>query len=260
MSNAIQLSIMYSTLAIALKDRDTFSNEYHDAVKSAKEFASIAESEIVKPIASNVPTRKHLTQEEFVKNAMEKVKPVNNTLIGVMSIWSMDDLDKSTLNKTGNRLQPRIKKLLEENGYPLVSDLLRSNYGMLMKVKGLGGSSYHHINRILAIHGMRIGMWVKPLSLPANIRPMLHVDIDDIPRVFAKAIYNKDTPGRSLPIRIRNSLNASGVVKLQDLLSKNVDDLRHFPNFGEKSVKEVIDWLASMGLTMGVTDFGNVLT
>lgn len=56
-----------------------------------------------------------------------------------------------------------------------------------------------------------------------------------------------------LSVRARNCLDKLGIASLGDLISKTEDELLETPNFGQASLKEIKELLASRGLTLSAT-------
>lgn len=56
-----------------------------------------------------------------------------------------------------------------------------------------------------------------------------------------------------LSLRAQNCLNKEGIARVGDLVSRTEEDLLRAPNFGSKSLSEIVDALAQMGLKLGMS-------
>jgi DNA-directed RNA polymerase subunit alpha len=55
-----------------------------------------------------------------------------------------------------------------------------------------------------------------------------------------------------LSVRARNSLEAEGITTVEELVSRTVDDLLAFKNFGRTSLKEIQKKLEDWNLALGM--------
>ncbi|MFQ6616603.1 MAG: DNA-directed RNA polymerase subunit alpha [Fidelibacterota bacterium] len=89
--------------------------------------------------------------------------------------------------------------------------------------------------------------------LLSDAEPVLEVthEIDDeILRV--RDLLNRSIDEMELSVRSHNCLQAAGIERISDLVSKEESEMLKYKNFGRKSLSELVEKLGDMGLSFGM--------
>lgn len=73
---------------------------------------------------------------------------------------------------------------------------------------------------------------------------------DEVLRI--RALLNQSIEEMELSVRSHNCLQAGGIKVISDLVSKSESEMLKYKNFGRKSLSELVEKLAEMGLTFGM--------
>jgi DNA-directed RNA polymerase subunit alpha len=87
------------------------------------------------------------------------------------------------------------------------------------------------------VGGMRRAAPVGGTELPSRMRELLGRPVEDL---------------AELSVRSRNSLQKENIRTLADLVQRSEEDMLAIENFGKKSLKEIQDFLADLGLRFGM--------
>ena len=79
------------------------------------------------------------------------------------------------------------------------------------------------------------------------------VEIVDEEKIQREKYLSKPVAELELSVRSSNCLEAAQIVTIQGLVVKTEQDMLKFRNFGRKSLNEIKDILATMGLSLGMT-------
>lgn len=76
-----------------------------------------------------------------------------------------------------------------------------------------------------------------------------------------KALLSKPVSELELSVRAANCLEAANIITIGDLVTKTESEMLKFRNFGKKSLQEIQEVLASMGLSLGmkIDENGNLI-
>ena len=165
----------------------------------------------------------------------------------------------------------RSQNCLHSAGIETVGDLIRCTEDDLLKCRNIGKNSLDEIYDFLAS---------KNLSLGTNIEGCLNcnfiireggrtvgygVVVDEMPSEVKNvqpveqkqpqgpaSIFSKSVDDLNLSVRTSNCLHLANITTVGELVRYKEDELLQFKNFGKKSVLELKEVLASMGLSFGM--------
>ena len=81
------------------------------------------------------------------------------------------------------------------------------------------------------------------------VEPVQEIDEEKVQR---EKYLSKPVAELELSVRSSNCLEAAQITTIQDLVVKTEQDMLKFRNFGRKSLNEIKDFLANMGLSLGM--------
>lgn len=81
-------------------------------------------------------------------------------------------------------------------------------------------------------------------------QPMAVEAEDKKVEVADKAVLDRPIEDLELSVRAQNCLSAAGIKRISDLIAMTEDEVANIKNFGRKSLKEVIESLSNVGLTL----------
>ena len=81
------------------------------------------------------------------------------------------------------------------------------------------------------------------------VEPVQEIDEEKVQR---EKYLSKPVAELELSVRSSNCLEAAEITTIRDLVVKTEQDMLKFRNFGRKSLNEIKDFLANMGLTLGM--------
>jgi DNA-directed RNA polymerase subunit alpha len=82
------------------------------------------------------------------------------------------------------------------------------------------------------------------------VEPVVEIDEEKMQR---EKYLSKPVAELELSVRSANCLEAAKITTIRDLVVKTEQEMLKFRNFGRKSLNEIKDILASMGLSLGMT-------
>jgi DNA-directed RNA polymerase subunit alpha len=82
------------------------------------------------------------------------------------------------------------------------------------------------------------------------VEPVVEIDEEKIQR---EKYLAKPVAELELSVRSANCLEAAKITTIRDLVQKTEQEMLKYRNFGRKSLNEIKDILASMGLSLGMT-------
>lgn len=92
------------------------------------------------------------------------------------------------------------------------------------------------------------------LELIRDYDQLLQRDIEEELREKERIaeLLSKNVSDFELSVRAANCLKKAGIEKIGDLVQKTEQEMLGYKNFGQKSLKEIINLLSSMGLSLGM--------
>jgi DNA-directed RNA polymerase subunit alpha len=148
-------------------------------------------------------------------------------------------------------LSVRSRNCLKKMNLHTLGDLLRTTEQELLSYKNFGETSLNEIKALLAQKGLRLGQAVEgdkgaavAAAFLATRRPTLVADNVN-PEVFTKTVADME-----LSVRSRKALQRLNINSLGELASRTEDELLGCKNFGQTSLVEIKQQLASFGLSL----------
>lgn len=159
------------------------------------------------------------------------------------------DRQRALLKKSINEIElgSRARNCLKELGVETLDDLVRLTEADLKKAKNFGETSLEEVKDALARHGLRLGMLP-----PKTAEVEAEVGEGESEQVAAadSGTLNKSIDEFEVSGRVRRALKNLGINTIRDLTQKTRDDLLSLKNFGKKSLEEVEQALAKLGLSL----------
>ena len=135
--------------------------------------------------------------------------------------WNVDPIATSTEN------QERLTMTIESNGATKPKDAMNHSANILRQQ-------------------MQFFMFDDSLSIKA-------VNDDEINEALQlKTILSKTIDEMELSVRSHNCLQAAGIFKISELVSKEESEMLKYKNFGRKSLTELVEKLGQLGLSFGM--------
>lgn len=147
---------------------------------------------------------------------------------------------------TDFELSVRSRNCLKKMNLRTIGDLLRTGEQELLSYKNFGETSLNEIKALLASKGLRLGQSAeegKPGILPRRAPAV-------VPGNIAPEILNKSVADLELSVRSRKALQRLNINNLADLAARTEDELLGCKNFGQTSLNEIKQQLASYGLSL----------
>ncbi len=147
---------------------------------------------------------------------------------------------------TDFELSVRSRNCLKKMNIRTLGDLLRTSEQELLSYKNFGETSLNEIKALLASKGLRLGQALDDGrgGLPAPRRhPSVEGDVPD--EVLSKSVTDLE-----LSVRSRKALQRLNISTLGDLASRTEDELLGCKNFGQTSLNEIKQQLATFGLSL----------
>src|SRR5579862_6455443 len=124
-----------------------------------------------------------------------------------------------------------------------LGDLLRTTEAELLSYKNFGETSLNEIKALLASKGLRLGQNAEGASNPALVRrPPAN------PGNVPTETLGKSVADLELSVRSRKALQRLNINSLGELAARTEDELLGCKNFGQTSLNEIKQQLASFGM------------
>jgi DNA-directed RNA polymerase subunit alpha len=146
---------------------------------------------------------------------------------------------------TDFELSVRSRNCLKKMNIRTLGDLLRTGEQELLSYKNFGETSLNEIKALLASKGLRLGQALddgRSAPLPRR-SPSVEGDVPD-------EVLNKSVGDLELSVRSRKALQRLNINSLAELASRTEDELLGCKNFGQTSLNEIKQQLATFGLNL----------
>ena len=148
---------------------------------------------------------------------------------------------------TDFELSVRSRNCLKKMNIKSLGDLLRTTEQELLSYKNFGETSLNEIKALLAQKGLRLGQSADadgkggPAAAALRRPPVVSGNV-------APDVLNKSVGDLELSVRSRKALQRLNINSLAELASRTEDELLGCKNFGQTSLNEIKQQLASFGL------------
>jgi DNA-directed RNA polymerase subunit alpha len=143
---------------------------------------------------------------------------------------------------TDFELSVRSRNCLKKMNIRTLGDLLRTTEQELLSYKNFGETSLNEIKALLASKGLRLGAAAEP-GAPARRATAAAGDV--APEVLDKLVADLE-----LSVRSRKALQRLNINTLAELASRTEDELLGCKNFGQTSLNEIKQQLATFGMSL----------
>src|SRR5215213_2356281 len=146
---------------------------------------------------------------------------------------------------TDFELSVRSRNCLKKMNIKSLGDLLRTTEPELLGYKNFGETSLNEIKALLASKGLRLGQAADGDATKATLRRPVVSAGNVAPEILSKSVQDLE-----LSVRSRKALQRLAINTLGELASRTEDELLGCKNFGQTSLNEIKQQLAtfSMGL------------
>lgn len=145
---------------------------------------------------------------------------------------------------TDFELSVRSRNCLKKMNIRTLGDLLRTGEQELLSYKNFGETSLNEIKSLLASKGLRLGQaldeGVQAQAAPRSSAPVA----GDVP----SEVLMKTVGEMELSVRSRKALQRLNINSIGDLAARTEDELLGCKNFGQTSLNEIKQQLASFGI------------
>jgi DNA-directed RNA polymerase subunit alpha len=145
-------------------------------------------------------------------------------------------------------LSVRSRNCLKKMNIKSLGDLLRTTEQELLSYKNFGETSLNEIKALLTQKGLRLGQNVEPSAAAAAVagatparRPAAVGEV--APEILAKSVADLE-----LSVRSRKALQRLNINLLSELAARTEDELLGCKNFGQTSLNEIKQQLATFGV------------
>ena len=142
---------------------------------------------------------------------------------------------------TDFELSVRSRNCLKKMNIRTLGDLLRTSEQELLSYKNFGETSLNEIKAVLAQKGLRLGQAAEPGAPAAAHAPETAGDV--APEMLSKPVGDLE-----LSVRSRKALQRLNINTLGELSARTEDELLGCKNFGQTSLNEIKQQLATLGL------------
>jgi DNA-directed RNA polymerase subunit alpha len=146
---------------------------------------------------------------------------------------------------TDFELSVRSRNCLKKMNIRTLGDLLRTSEQELLSYKNFGETSLDEIKALLAQKGLRLGQAAEDSKLAAARRPAPAVAGNVAPELL-----NRNVADMELSVRSRKALQRLNINSLGELASRTEDELLGCKNFGQTSLNEIKQQLATFGMSL----------
>jgi DNA-directed RNA polymerase subunit alpha len=151
---------------------------------------------------------------------------------------------------TDFELSVRSRNCLKKMSIRTVGDLLKVSEAELLAYKNFGETSLNEIKALLAQKGLRLGQLLDDPKVASTLRRPAAAVPGDLPN----EVMNKSVSELELPVRARNALQRLNINTLGDLVSRTEAELLGCKNFGQGSLNDIKQQLATLGLSLRKLD------
>jgi DNA-directed RNA polymerase subunit alpha len=144
---------------------------------------------------------------------------------------------------TDFELSVRSRNCLKKMNIKSLGDLLKTSEQELLSYKNFGETSLNEIKALLASKGLRLGQAVEDGKTAPLARRTPVVSGNVAPEVLGKSVADLE-----LSVRSRKALQRLNITSLSDLAARTEDELLGCKNFGQTSLNEIKQQLATFGL------------
>jgi len=144
---------------------------------------------------------------------------------------------------TDFELSVRSRNCLKKMNIKSLGDLLKTTEQELLSYKNFGETSLNEIKALLAQKGLRLGQAIEDGKAAPLVRRSPVVSGNIAPEVLGKSVADLE-----LSVRSRKALQRLNINSLSDLAARTEDELLGCKNFGQTSLNEIKQQLASFGL------------
>jgi DNA-directed RNA polymerase subunit alpha len=144
-------------------------------------------------------------------------------------------------------LSVRSRNCLKKMNIRSLGDLLRTTEPELLSYKNFGETSLNEIKTLLAAKGLRLGQNADE-SKQVRARPAAPTG-NVAPEVMGKPVSDLE-----LSVRSRKALQRLNIASLGELASRTEDELLGCKNFGQTSLNEIKQQLATFGMSLRKLD------
>jgi DNA-directed RNA polymerase subunit alpha len=142
---------------------------------------------------------------------------------------------------TDFELSVRSRNCLKKMNIKSLGDLLRTSEQELLSFKNFGETSLNEIKSLLANKGLRLGQAIEEGRAPVRRAAVVAGDIP-------VEIVNKAVTDLELSVRSRKALQRLNIQTVGELAARTEDELLGCKNFGQTSLNEIKQVLATYGL------------
>jgi DNA-directed RNA polymerase subunit alpha len=145
---------------------------------------------------------------------------------------------------TDFELSVRSRNCLKKMNLKSLGDLLKTTEQELLSYKNFGETSLNEIKALLAQKGLRLGQAADESKVPARRAPVA------VPGDVPSDTLNKNVADLELSVRSRKALQRLNINTLGELASRTEDELLGCKNFGQTSLNEIKQQMATFGLNL----------
>jgi DNA-directed RNA polymerase subunit alpha len=138
-------------------------------------------------------------------------------------------------------LKEREYNCLNGEGILDLKELVKKTESDLLRIPNFGKGSLSHVNKVLQERGLILGF---PLQVEE--------DNEGSQRLIPRSVRNMKIIDMDLSVREKNCFAAEGICDLKTLIQNTPFSLLKIPNFGNKSLRLVIEALRDRGLYLGM--------
>ena len=149
-------------------------------------------------------------------------------------------------------LSVRSRNCLKKMNLRSLGDLLKTTEQELLSYKNFGETSLNEIKALLTQKGLRLGQAQedkggvrRPLGLGGTASPAAAAASNVSPELFSKSVADLE-----LSVRSRKALQRLNINSLGELASRTEDELLGCKNFGQTSLTEIKQQLATFGMNL----------
>ncbi len=141
-------------------------------------------------------------------------------------------------------LSVRSRNCLKQMNIRTLGDLLRTTEAELLSYRNFGETSLNEIKAMLDMKGYRLGQGAQPVAVEPAAAPVPSFS-DDVSVQLRRPISDLQ-----LSVRSRKCLQRLGIMTLGELVVRTEPELLATKNFGQTSLNEIKEQLATFGLSL----------